>query len=58
MPILMRYQFLIFITQKEYLCAFVKEHFKDGLERKKWITEQEKLLLDSETQQVIDTIKR
>jgi hypothetical protein len=26
---------LIFITQKEYLCAFVKEHFKDGLERKK-----------------------
>lgn len=49
---------LDFYHVKEYLCLFAKEIFKDDCERNTWITEQEKLLLESKTQQVIDTIKK
>ena len=47
---------LDFFHAKEYLCNFAKEYFKNDKERKKWIEEQEKRLLESETQQVIDTM--
>ncbi len=49
---------LDFYHVKEYLCLFAKEIFKDDCERNTWITEQEKLLLESKTHQVIDTIKK
>lgn len=47
---------LDFFHAKEYLCNFAKEYFKDDKQRMEWIGEQEKKLLESETQQVIDTM--
>jgi hypothetical protein len=48
---------LDFFHAKEYLLNFAKEYFKDDKQRKVWIGEQEKRLLESETKQVIDTMK-
>ena len=41
---------------KEYLCAFAKEYFSNDIARHTWINQQETLLLESQTQQVIDEI--
>lgn len=48
---------LDFYHAKEYLCAFAKDYFKDEINRKKWVSEQEELMLQSEVSQVIDRIK-
>lgn len=42
---------------KEYLCDFAKDYFTDEVQRNSWITKQEDQLLQSQTRQVIDTIK-
>lgn len=42
---------------KEYLCDFAKDYFKDDSMRKIWVQQQEKLLLQSQTQKVIDAVK-
>lgn len=47
---------LDFYHAKEYLCAFAKEYFSIETERYSWINQQEALLLESHTQQVIDKI--
>lgn len=47
---------LDFYHAKEYLCAFAKDYFSSNIERHIWIKKQETLLLESQTQQVIDEI--
>ena len=47
---------LDFYHAKEYLCTFAKDYFDDETERHNWVKEQETLLLESKTQQVIDEI--
>lgn len=48
---------LDFYHAKEYLCDFGKDYFADEHQRLNWISEQEVLLLDSQTQKVLDNIK-
>lgn len=47
---------LDFYHAKEYLCEFAKDYFKDEGIRNNWINEQETRLLESQTQQIIDTV--
>lgn len=47
---------LDFYHAKEYLCQFAKACFSDDAQRHGWIQKQEALLLESQTQQVIDEI--
>jgi hypothetical protein len=47
---------LDYYHDKEYLCAFAKDYFSNDIERHNWTKKQETLLLESQTQQVIDEI--
>jgi Uncharacterised protein family (UPF0236) len=47
---------LDFYHAKEYLCHFAKDHFSNDLERSNWIDAQTALLLESQSQQVIDEV--
>jgi hypothetical protein len=49
---------LDFFHAKEYLCDFAKEYYKVDAERTGFIEQQSALLLQSDTQQVIDTLMK
>ncbi|MDR0792080.1 MAG: UPF0236 family protein, partial [Chitinophagaceae bacterium] len=48
---------LDFYHAKEYLCDFAKAYFKDEGERKAWVEQQTELLLESQAEQVIETVQ-
>ncbi len=48
---------LDFYHAKEYLCAFAKDYYSDETKRAQWTGDQEALLLESHTAQVIQNVK-
>lgn len=51
-------QILDFYHAKEKLVIFAQHHFKDDQERKKWLKEKEKILMDNGVERVIEDLEK